>query len=197
MALADITGKIQSDARLQSEHIIKEAKAKAREITEAAKAKSNLDKEEIIKKAQRECARKLKSTEISLAILVKNAILREKQDIVEEVFTEAKRILSNLDANEYRRLIRNMLISAIGKGDEEIIFSRNDRDRLDESFLHMVNEGLVAAGKKPGLRIVHSGDFEGGFVVKMEKIHIDGTFHALLKVSRSELQGAIATILFA
>lgn len=196
MALTDITGKILSDARLKAEDIIKEAKIEAEKILKDAKSESSSLKEGILSKVDKECVKRLKSAEISFNMQLKNAILSEKQAILGEVFDNARRSLLDLKAEEYRSLIKKVLFSVIKDADEEIVVSENDRKRLDENFIGVLNRELAGSGKKGNLRISFDGKIRGGFIVKAKKVQIDCSIDSMLELIRPQLQNELLEILF-
>lgn len=196
MALTDITDKILSDARLKAEDIIKEAKIEAEKILKDAKSESSSLREEILKKADKECGKRLKSAEISFNMQLKNAALSEKQAILGEVFDNARRSLLDLKAEEYRNLIKKVLFSVIKDGDEEIVVSENDRQRLNENFVSALNRELADSGKKGNIRIGFDKRLSGGFVVKAKKIQIDCSIDSMLELIRPQLQNELLEILF-
>jgi V/A-type H+-transporting ATPase subunit E len=196
MALTDITVKILSDSKLKAEGVIEEAKIEAEKILRDAKSESSSLKEEILNKADKECGKRLKSAEISFNMQLKNAALSEKQAILDEVFDNARRSLLDLKAEEYRNLIKRVLFSVIKDGDEEIVVSENDRQRLNENFVSALNRELASSGKKGKLRIGFDKRLSGGFVVKAKKIQIDCSIDSMLELIRPQLQNELLEILF-
>ncbi len=196
MALTDITDKILTDAKVKSEEIAKEAEVEAKRILEDVLSESAKIKENILKKAERQSAKKLKSAEISFKLKLKNTLLREKQDILDEVFKTSKKILLGLDRGEYKNLIKSMLLVAVKTGSEEVIISEKDKDRLDEGFFNLINSELVQSGKKGNLRPIFDKSLEGGLILRNKNIQTNCSIDTILKLIRPEIESEIVGILF-
>lgn len=196
MALTDITDKILADANLKSEEIIREAHLEADRILEKAKSESDKLKEDILKKATLESSKRLKSAEISFNMKLKNAILEEKQVILGEAFNQAKKAIIGLTADEYRDFIKRIILAAVREGDEELVISETDKERLNEDFIHFVNTELKKAGKKGNLKLGFDKRSYSGFILKVHKIQIDCSLDAILNLTRPELQAELVNLLF-
>lgn len=196
MALTDITDKILTDAKLKAEEIAKQAEVEAKKTLEDALSESTKIKENILKKAEQESAKKLKSAEISFKLKLKNTLLREKQDILDEAFKAAKKILLGLEPQEYKNLIKVMLLEAVKTASEEVIISYHDKDRLDEGFFNMVNSELAKSGKKGNLKAVFDKSLEAGFILRSKNIQTDCSIDTILKLIRPEVESEIVGVLF-
>jgi ATP synthase (E/31 kDa) subunit. len=79
---------------------------------------------------------------------MKKSILAVKQEMINKVLEEALKAIEQMPAAEYRQVIANMLMKTVVSGEETVIFSEKDRDRLDAGFLAGVNIKLTEQGKK-------------------------------------------------
>jgi len=195
--IARIKETILEEAKQEKEKIINEAKTQAKEIE--ARYKSQVDQilGSILEKAKK-AAEEKKRRIISMAELEnRKGLLKAKQEIIDEVFEKAKKKLKALPDEQYRNLIADMLIKSTITGNEEVIISESDRQRITPEFIKEINEKLKDMGKQGNLRISKtSEDMIGGFILKSEDVEINSTFDSLIKMEREELETEIAKILF-
>ncbi len=68
--------------------------------------------------------------------------------MINKVFDEAVIKLQNLSKDEYLNFVKSSILSLDIEGDEEIIVSPNDKDKIDISLMLTLNNQLKAKGKK-------------------------------------------------
>lgn len=68
--------------------------------------------------------------------------------MINKVFDEAVIKLQNLSKDEYLDFVKSSILSLDIEGDEEIIISPNDKDKMDVNFMLTLNNKLKAKGKK-------------------------------------------------
>jgi V/A-type H+-transporting ATPase subunit E len=192
-----IKEKILQDSQAKADLIIDDAKKQAQEIIEKANAKAVLRAEEIHKKATAEAAEKLKINNSMLELEMRKEMLSTKQQLIEEVFQTALDSLSKMESNEYEATLLKLIIDAVESGDEEILLSSQDKNRLPADFIGKLNQALVQAGKKGNLKISdETRSIMGGFVLKAEGVELNYSFEALLRMYRDEIEPEVAAILF-
>jgi V/A-type H+-transporting ATPase subunit E len=192
-----IKEKILQDSQAKADSILDDAKKQAQEIIEKANAKAVLRAEEIHKKATAEAAEKLKINNSMLELEMRKEMLSTKQQLIEEVFQTALDSLSKMDSNEYEATLLKLIIDAVESGNEEILLSSQDKNRLPADFISKLNQALVQAGKKGNLRISdETRNIMGGFVLKAEGVELNYSFEALLRMYRDEIEPEVAAILF-
>ncbi|MDD3395429.1 MAG: V-type ATP synthase subunit E [Anaerotignum sp.] len=185
-----------NDGKIIIDKIIEKAEAEAKEI----KDKANLEVQAVLKsaeeKAKRESdalkknaeaeAEKVKAKAISGAELQgKIGILQEKQAILEDVITEAKKRLETLPDAQYVETIGSMLSKLEKENGTEIIVSEKDRERLAGVIKE---KGFILSGK--------SRELDGGFIVKNGDIEYNYSFDSIITVEQEEIRQIAAKILF-
>ncbi|TDT50937.1 V-type ATP synthase subunit E [Fonticella tunisiensis] len=177
---------IENEARARADEIVKSAKLRAEEILEEFKAKAERDgrdrRDRIIARAQLD---------------LRNAVLAAKQEAIDKVLNTAIRKIQFMSVEEYTNFIERLLLSNIETGDEEVIFSENDKNRIDPDLLKRVNKKLQSEGKKGQLKI--SGEvrnISSGFILKREGLEVNCSIEAQIRALRDSLQGDIANLLF-
>ena len=180
-----IIDRIMAEAETEIEAIVTQAEREANAIIQATEDKANQEKEKYRKRAEEE-GRKAHAKEISGAEMqAKKALLQEKQNILDEVITEAKKRLETLPDAEYTKVIGGMLERLDDSQGKEIIVSEKDQKRLADVI---AQKGFVLSQE--------TRDIDGGFVVKNGEIEYNYSFASMIMVQKEEMQIAAAKILF-
>lgn len=197
MALEDIINRIINDAKEAADDIRAEAKAEVERIRVGAKAEAEAKKSAMIAEAKVEAERESKRL-LSLARLdARNAVLAKKRSMIDSVFTGALSKLQSLSKGEYEGLIEKVILRASLGGDEELIFSSSDGEKLGEGFVKGINAALRGRGKRAELKLSkESRETQGGFILKSGKIETNNTFPVLVEMLRESLEPKIIGILF-
>lgn len=193
-----IGDKIIEEANLEAAKIIEEAEKKALEIKNQAVAKAEAERSKIDSQ-YREKQDELKRRLLSNANLdMRKRVLDTKQRMIDRAFDECLNKVSGMPVEDYRSLIKDMLLQSVVTGDEEVIFSKQDDERLDSYIITEVNDQLKAMGKKGALLLSQEkGEFKAGFILRSGGMEINSTFESLLRMIRQEIEPQVAEILFA
>lgn len=195
--LENLTSKIIEDANKKAEEIINEAKKEEKKTIEEKVKKANILSEEIVEKAKREAETKAERIISNAHLQVRNSKLEAKQEIIDKVFYEAIEKLQNLSKDEYLGFVKNSILSLDIDGDEEVIISDNDKDKIDNSFIETLNNELINKGKKGLLKLrEEKRNTKGGFILYKNGIEINNSFEALVNSLRDELEQEIIDALF-
>jgi len=195
MEAEQVVEKILADAKAEADKIKKEAQAK--EDAEQAKLSEQLDE---YKKQTEILAKKASEDEKSHILAaarmdIAKEYLAEKRKILDEVFEQARRQLQNLPDEEYRALIKKLLLETLETGDEEVVIDTNE-NRIDHKFIKEVNREL-GPGYKGNLRLSDERQSLGaGFILKRGKIKTNVSIEILLDQARKELEIELAKELF-
>ena len=181
MSLKAIVKRIVLEAGKEVLSIKKEAEKEAEKILQEAKKKDDLLKEKIIKKGEEE-AEKFKKKRITLVNLAgRKEILQEKQSILKEIFKRSLLELKNLEEQKYLKLMEAMFLVSVYSGEEEIILSVRDRERMGENFLQNLNKELQEKGKKGKLKFSQeTQEIARGFILKGQEVIVDCSWETLL-----------------
>ncbi len=195
MEAEQVVEKILADAKAEADKIQKEAEAK--EAAEQAKLTEQLDE---YKKQTEILAKKAGEDEKSHILAaarmdIAKEYLTEKRKLLDVVFEQARRQLQDLPDEEYRALIKKLILDAVETGDEEVVIDTNE-NRIDHEFIKKINSEL-ASGKKGDLRLSdQKQDIGAGFILKRGKIKTNVSMEVLLDQSRKELEIELAKELF-
>jgi len=195
MEAGQVVEKILADANAEADKIKKEAEEK--EAAEQARLNEQLDEykkqtEILAKKAgENEKSHVLAAARMDIA----KEFLAEKRKILDEVFEQAHQQLQNLPDEEYRALIKKLILDAVETGDEEVVIDTKDK-RIDREFIKKINSEL-GSGKKGNLKLSdQKQDIGAGFILKRGKIKTNVSIGVLLDQARKELEIELAKELF-
>jgi V/A-type H+-transporting ATPase subunit E len=195
MEAEQVVEKILADAKAEADKIKKQADDQ--EAAEQAKLSEQLDE---YKKQTEILAKKAgedkKSHILAAARMdIAKQYLAEKRKILGEVFEQARRQLQDLPDEEYRALIKKLILDAVETGDEEVVVDTKEK-RIDREFIKKINSEL-ASGKKGDLRLSdQKQDIGAGFILKRGKIKTNVSMEVLLGQARKELEIELAKELF-
>lgn len=121
--------------------------------------------------------------------------LTEKRALLEEVFDKATEQLTNLADEEYKDLMKKLMVESAETGDEEVVVDTNEK-RIDHEFIKQVNREL-GPGFKGNLRLSDERtEIGGGFVLKRGRIRNNVSVSVLIDKARKELEADLANELF-
>ena len=188
-----IVARILSDAQAEADEIVREAEAKAGETLARHESQAG----EMIEAFSGDIeakAREIHDRRISVGRLdMRKKMLAAKQELIDEAFTEALKMVKEMPDQEYRALLTGLVLASAAGVDEEIIFSSNDPHHPGEDFVKDLNgrlsEGSLTLGA-PG------SDFETGFILKRGGRETNCTMEAVLKNIRERIEPEVAARLF-
>ena len=195
MEAEQVVEKILADAKAEADKIKKQADDQ--EAAEQAKLAEQLDE---YKKQTEILAQKAGEDEKSHVLAaarmdIAKQFLAEKRKILDEVFEQARRQLQNLPDEEYRALIKKLILDAVETGDEEVVIDTNE-NRIDQEFIKEINREL-GPDYKSDLRLSDERqDLVAGFILKRGKIKTNVSIEVLLGQARKELEIELAKELF-
>lgn len=190
--LDKIIGRIRADAQAEIDAIHAEGKARAAEVTAGYEAKaaellraeedkSRLAAEAIIERDAR-----------GDAMDKSKALLRTKQESIDEAFALAAQKLRDLPRDEYIAVLGAIAASA-GSGDEEIVLSAADAAAVGEQVVKAAN--ALKSGAAFTLS-TENRELEGGLILKSGSVEINCAFATQLRLLRQTMAADVAAILF-
>lgn len=191
MSLAQITEKIEQDARAEAEKIL--AKAKEQEAQIKQEADDEVKKIEDAAKARfdRERPEIFKRRDIVARLDVNKLKLGEQRRLIQDVFDGSLEQLRSLGREEYLSFCWQLLKKAVSTGDEVLEVSASEKF-IDNSWLDSFNS-------QNDTRIQFSdrkGDFTGGFVLNNGRICINCSWEMLMQAAQEKLETEVVRRLF-
>jgi len=195
--LEKLKNKLIADAQAEAQRIIEEGKREAERIIEEARNQAQRIQSEYRAKAKQEASEHIRR-QVSLRELeARKAILAEKGKIIDEVFQKALAELRQRDLQSGFSITWKLLLDAIETGDEEIIFSTEDRKALPQDFIERLNRSLRDLGKRGEVRVSDTThNHGGGFILRRGRTETNSTFETLLAMVRDQVESDVAGLLF-
>ncbi|MDK2903247.1 MAG: V/A-type H+/Na+-transporting ATPase subunit [Clostridiales bacterium] len=192
-----IVRRIEDDARKNAEQKLDDARIEADDIIDAARKKAHDIESSILNKAESDAAEVKRRIHMAAQLRMRKDVLAAKQEMIDKAFEQALRRIEAMDAEDYRQYIRRWLLSSDINGDEEVIISESDAERITPEFIASINEELKAVGKPASMFVSDERrDMRGGFVLKRGSIEMNSSVEAVIHMKRDELESDIARVLF-
>ena len=221
-----ITARIEEDGRAENEALLAQARAEAADIAAKYQAQAQAEADEILAQGRRNAGERAKHLDSMAQMECRKAVLRAKQDVIEEAFQAAHKKLLGLPTEKYVALLADLAVSASTTGREKLIFSPSHRAQVGKAVVTAANKKLAeaVAPKLPDevtetkagavLDKVVSGasallngtgmltlaeetrPMDGGFIVSDGAVEVNCTFDTLIRLQRGALAGEVAKVLF-
>jgi V/A-type H+-transporting ATPase subunit E len=195
MAFEDIVKKIQEDAQAEADSLLSLAQAEADAIQGKARKESEELCSQLTEKAKEQAKEHGRRIETLAALELRKEILREKKNLIDDVFARAEEAIITRSPDDYRAFLKPIILAAVESGNEEIVSSDRHRSLFTDDFLNEINAEL---GPQRGrLRLsAEEGAFSGGFILREGKKETNLTLKTLFQSRRDELEPKVADILF-
>lgn len=195
MPLEDILNKIRDESSQAAQAIIDDAEARAKKRLDEARAEAQSKAAAILGEAKTQAAKVEAMAKTRADAGRRQALLKEKQTLIDGAFAKAADNLSALPSEEYREMMLRSLREA-AVGGETVVFGPEDKARLGDGFADELNRAL-SADKKPTV-ICEFADksLGGGYILRSGGVSQNVTFPALIKRFADELEIEAARRLF-
>jgi len=189
--------RILDEARQQAQHNIDRAEKEAADIYNTARNEADMKQKGIIERAQKDASEKRKRLIAYAELEARKQKLQAKQEMVEEAFEQAISRLSTLPAEQYGSILADMVLDVVKTGNEEIIVSNEDKNRLGPGFIETVNQMLKDKGIAGSIKLSgETREMRGGFILKAGDVEINNSFDTILRMKRDELEADVVRTLF-
>jgi V/A-type H+-transporting ATPase subunit E len=197
MSIERIIEKVIEDAKAEADQILKSNTEEVDRIVSRATEEANRVVEEGKEKAHAAAGEEKRKILAIAALETRKSVLAEKQRLIDGVFEEAVQRLVNGRLEDYKNFIITQLLRASTDGDEVIVLSKKDHQRLGKDFLKEVNSALQSHKKRGEISLAgEPADITGGFILRKGRKEMNCAVDALIGSIRDEVEGEIAGILF-
>ncbi|GEM_PF-1120772 len=193
--IENITKYIIEDAQKEAAELLKAAEEQCKEIVEQNKKDIEKLKDSMKKAAELEGKKRAEYILSSYTVEERKARLKAKQEVISDAFDKAMETLQHLSKEQYLQFIEETLSDIDLSGDEELLLSINDKEKLGEDFEEKINSFLKSQGKK-NLTVEYSPEEFTGYRLRGNNIEINYTLQALINNLRVDMETEIAEILF-
>ncbi|OFI05586.1 V-type proton ATPase subunit E [Clostridium acetireducens DSM 10703] len=195
--LDNLVAKIIEDGNKIANSIIEKANEEGKLNIDKRIKEANIKKDEILKNAEKESKSKYERIISNAHLNMRNKKLEAKQNVIDNVFDNVVDNLVNLPLEKYLKFIKDSIVNMEIDGDEEIIFNKNDKNRIKVQVINDINKELKNKGKKGQLKISNdTRDIKGGFILTKGGIEINASFEAIVFSIKDELEKKVYEALF-
>lgn len=189
-----LTTKIVEDAQKKQAHLIEEAEK------EIAK-KERIKKQQLEKEVEAHLARYKKELQKELSLKVsdlhvksRNRILAAKQQVLDELFADAKEQLQNITAEDFAAFVERKLALVQLTGTVELVFGSKSASLVSDTMIQRWQ-----AQFEPDLKIQVAKETipnRSGVVFKQGEVEFNFIFEALLESKEEELSYQLIAFIF-
>ena len=193
--LDNIVKKIKSNSQDEIELIKKDAEGYRANVLAEAKKETDKEIKKILDQAKRDQDLFEEKVVSNGEFKQRNALLKAKGEVIDEVIERALDELKNQDTDSYFATILNVLKENVQDKDGKICFSKKDLDRIPSNF--GVKASDIAKEKGGSLTVDNEpADITDGFILKYGDIEENCTFDAIFEAKRDELRDLVNKNLF-
>jgi len=192
-----ILDKLQAESRAETEAILEKARTEAKAVADRYGRQAEQEKAAAEEKGRKAAAERQDRLIRAAEMESKKTILGAKQAVLDEAFAQARETLLNLPREKYMALLASLAAGSAGSGEEAVVLNQADRASLGEQVVAEANRLRSQAGKLAALTLsAETADIDGGLLLRDRTSEVNCTFETLLRLSREELAGQAAAILF-
>ena len=191
MSLAQITEKIEQDARSEAKNILDRAREQEKQTKASADSEIKKLEEAAQARFKRERPEIFKRRDIVARLDVEKLHLASQRTLIRDVFDGTLARLKALPKEEYLSFCERLLKEATETGDEELQVSKDEKF-IDKTWLDNFN-----AKNKTKISLSAEGqDFSGGFVLGRGRVSINCSWEMLMQAAKERLETEVVKRLF-
>ena len=191
MSLAQITAKIERDARDEAEKILERFRGQAETIKSETETEIRHLEDSAKERFEREQPEIFKRREIVANLDVKKIHLDAERRLINEVFESGLERMTALDKKEYTAFCERLLKKASETGDEELEVGRGEKN-LNAAWVDGFNKANGTSIKLSDRK----GDFSGGFILSKDRIAVNCTWEMLVRAASEKMENEVVRRLF-
>ncbi len=191
MSLAQITEKIEQDARAEAEKILARAREQEAEINKEAQVEINKIEAAAKLRFDRERPEIFRRRDIVAKLDVSKLMLAAQRKLIQDVFDGALKKMNELGRDEYLAFCERLLKAAIETGDEVMGLSADEK-YIDKTWLDAFNA-------KHGTEVTLADErqnISGGFLLAKGRICINCSWEMLVQTAQEKLETEVVKRLF-
>ncbi len=197
MGLERILKKIKEETGRELADVNSGIEKKVKEITEDGDRKITQLRDDLFRKAGEKAEGEKRSGLAKARLDFRRKLLEEKQKLLGETFLVAFEYIRNLDDNNYRDLMKKLVLQNAEPGSGKITVSQKDAGKINKSLVKDINEMLARSGKAASYELSHEDiNIDGGFILKTGNVEINCSLDSLFKQKREELESEVSAVLF-
>ena len=192
-----ITGRIEADARAEAAQIAAEAKERCAAIRAEYEKKAEDAYWETLRSGVKDAEDRAERLGRLAGMEAKKSTLGLKQAMVGEAFDRALNKICDMPAGDYVSAMAKLACKASSTGSEAVAFSAKDRERCGAEIVAAANLLLQEQGKPGNLTLSDdTRPIRAGFVLQQGDVEVNCALETLAELSRADLAGQVAAVLF-
>lgn len=191
--LDKIVQKISEDCTAAVASVISEAEAKAASIIADARAEAETERASLTEATDEKAAEIVKMAESSAALAGRRRILAERVAVVDGVIAHALESFVSGDPAAYFDGMKKLAVAYALDGEQRLVFSDADANRVPADFESEVNAAIAGKGK---VTVCGGGKNNGGFMLVSDELVENCTLEALARDKDAELRDDLCRLLF-
>ena len=187
--LEKIIEEIRQEASTASEQELAKTRDEVKQILFEGEKDREAYKTAFLAQTNSETQLLLSRGEAAAALQRRKILLKEKQQMIQQIMETARESILSLPEEEYFGLVLKMLNRYAKDGNCSILLSPRDKARAPQYFLQeLAKKSIVLSGE--------SDKIDGGFILVYGEIEENCSFEALFAASKEVLQDKISALIF-
>lgn len=192
-----ITARITADAAAEVKATRAESEGRCAQIRAENERRAQNEYERLVAEGAKETEQRAQRMDRTASLEARKSILSMKQEQVQRAFDLAKKKIASLPEQDYVGFLARQAAAAAITGQEELIFSADDRARVGARVVKSANALLSGTDKYPMLTLGEATrPMSGGLILKQGDIEVNCTVDTLLELQRGQLAAQVAEVLF-
>lgn len=194
MALDQITQAVLERAEKNAELIVKSAQLAAEEKVEVWRKNAEIESEKTFQAMERTIDEELSRKLIQMQGTANKAVLKKKNEILQQIFARAKDAILSLPSEEYAEIMKRLLAKSAGEAGGSVRVHADERE-VFRALLDAFNEGRADNNK---ITLLEDDPLQekGGFVYVSERFQVDQSLETLLNDIQYAAAPEISAALF-
>lgn len=188
MALSNILQTIEEDTQKQVDELKEKGEQQKQELRKELDAESEKKKQQLLNTFELRAQKKLAQASWEFSSRTQTAVLKKKQQLLDNVFDTALKSLGEMSDKEYTDVVTALCKALPGLEEGAEVLPAKGKEKQTQSAVDAA--GINA---KVGSNTVES---VGGFKVQGKEMNIDMTFEALVRAYRADHETEVASTLF-
>ncbi|WP_308856300.1 V-type ATP synthase subunit E [uncultured Oscillibacter sp.] len=188
-----ITARLDADTQAEIDRIRENAKAEAEKVAQGYRTQMESETAELRERSRRAAAEREERLVSAAQMEARKTALAARQEMVDKAYALALEKLCSLPEEQYIQTVVALLVQAAPDGKGEVIFSKEQRERVGTAAVALANSRLgdgkltVSAQTRP---------LKGGFILSNGRVEVNCSFDTLVRLQRAETAGEVAKRLF-
>lgn len=192
-----ITERLMADASAETAALKAESDGRCAQIRAENERRAQNEYERLVAEGAKETEQRAQRMDRTAGLEARKSILSMKQQQVQSAFELAREKIVSLPEQDYVGFLARQAAAAAVTGQEELIFSDEDRARVGAKVTKAANALLSGTDKYAMLTLSEATrPMSGGLILKQGDIEVNCTVDTLLELQRAQLAAQVAEVLF-